>query len=368
MSTSRKKKGEVEITQGSGTLKDNTTVLQVPNVLDPNPAQIPDLQPRTEEPSPAEIPEAAEPSTEAAVINGGLPGVDVKNGVLTSKTSPAIQTTAVKKPTEIDPLGLAQADAFHEQQKSFADMMQDIRNDYQTRISDLDAEEKEQRSNAAWAGATQLAAALANMIGVGSFGAANQTIPTNFSQDWMRKADETRRRKELTKDRLSETRRQLETQLLNLRTQYRIAVAKNDIARAERQVRNEYYRAQAEHQRLMTAYYAAKTQAEKEATQQKAAEAKKKLDLLDAQIKSFEALAGQRDAAAYSSRTRADAQKDSVQNQNENRDKKTGQAVATDKAREDYWKERPRSGGGQSKSAQTSSGAKKQEDQYSEFE
>lgn len=69
---------------------------------------------------------------------------------------------------------------------------------------------------ARWAGASELAASLVNMIGVGSFGASNQQYHS-YSQDWMKKADEDYRQRLARVDNLRERQRAIQQQQLQMK-------------------------------------------------------------------------------------------------------------------------------------------------------
>ena len=90
-----------------------------------------------------------------------------------------------------------------EQTQYFADLLKQRGLD----VKKAEAEDAEltegERKAAAWTGATELAAAIANMVGVGSFNASNQKYHS-FSQDWMKKADENRKARRKRMDDLRE--------------------------------------------------------------------------------------------------------------------------------------------------------------------
>ena len=90
-----------------------------------------------------------------------------------------------------------------EQAQYFADLLKQRGLD----VKKAEAEDAEltegERKAAAWTGATELAAAIANMVGVGSFNASNQKYHS-FSQDWMKKADENRKARRKRMDDLRE--------------------------------------------------------------------------------------------------------------------------------------------------------------------
>ena len=69
-----------------------------------------------------------------------------------------------------------------------------------------------------WTGATELAAAIANMIGVGSFNAVNQQYHS-YSQDWMKKADADMKARRARIDNLRERQRAIQRQMDQVRLQ-----------------------------------------------------------------------------------------------------------------------------------------------------
>lgn len=93
------------------------------------------------------------------------------------------------------------------------------------REEDLAAAQKEDKiltradNNAAiWTAATEAAAAVANLIGVGSFNAANQKQPS-YSQEWMKRADANRRERQKRMDNLKERLDAADLQLANAKAQ-----------------------------------------------------------------------------------------------------------------------------------------------------
>lgn len=76
-------------------------------------------------------------------------------------------------------------------------------------------EEKVDKARTAYTGVTEMLTGLTNLIGVGN-GATNQTA-TNYSKDWMVKADENRKARESRTESYKERRRALQTQLDDLK-------------------------------------------------------------------------------------------------------------------------------------------------------
>lgn len=93
---------------------------------------------------------------------------------------------------------------------------------YKDELKRAELEDKKQQEidqkTVAWTGATELAAAIANMVGVGSFGASNQQHHS-FSQDWMKKADADAKLRQQRIDNIRERQRAMQQQGINLRLQ-----------------------------------------------------------------------------------------------------------------------------------------------------
>lgn len=102
-------------------------------------------------------------------------------------------------------------------------------NFYETVVKPIQVEQKQEEERdrilqaadnkiASLSGATELATALVNMVGVGSFDSANQA-PTTFSRDWMQKADADTKERRARIDALRNQQRVANMQLLQQKLQ-----------------------------------------------------------------------------------------------------------------------------------------------------
>ena len=98
----------------------------------------------------------------------------------------------------------------------FADIIAGSQRDAQAELAQEQQEIANKQKAARWTGAAELASSVANMIGVGSFNAANQQYKT-YSQDWMRQADADMRAHRAKVGNLRERQRAMQQQLLQLR-------------------------------------------------------------------------------------------------------------------------------------------------------
>lgn len=106
---------------------------------------------------------------------------------------------------------------------SFADMVNQYAENIRRAEDEGAAQVAASQRAARWAGATELASSIANLVAVGGHNAVSQQYRP-FSQDWMRKADQDARMNRMRIDNLRERRRAMQGQLANLRL--------NDAARA----------------------------------------------------------------------------------------------------------------------------------------
>lgn len=106
---------------------------------------------------------------------------------------------------------------------SFADMVEGYARNIRNAEAEGAAQVAADQRAARWAGATELASSIANLVAVGGHNAVSQQYRP-FSQDWMRKADQDARINRMRIDNLRERQRAMQGQLANLRL--------NDAARA----------------------------------------------------------------------------------------------------------------------------------------
>lgn len=129
--------------------------------------------------------------------------------------------------TDISAANQAYYDSLNEAQRQYRQRMDegftqfsDIINAENQRIADerarAEAENKATLQAARWTGATELAASVANLIGVGQFGASNQQYKP-YSQDWMKKADQDLKYNRARLDNMRDRQRALQQHMIQLR-------------------------------------------------------------------------------------------------------------------------------------------------------
>lgn len=137
----------------------------------------------------------------------------------------------------VDPTRAAIGDAYHQQEKSFADYLQGIKDDYERERQAAQQEVEQDQRAARWTGATELAAAIANMIGVGSANSVSQQHKT-YSQDWMRKADQDSRERRNRLENIRQRQRETELKIAQLRSQGGLALAQYDTNKRQQDIQN----------------------------------------------------------------------------------------------------------------------------------
>ena len=224
------------------------------------------------------------------------------------------ENLAPAKPLEstADPALVATAEAYRNMDKSFADLLQSQRDEYERKRLEGEQQVRDDQNAAKWTGLTELAASLANMIGVGEGNAVSQTYRPH-SQDWMQKADASIKEHRSRMDNLRQRQRETEQKIATLKSEGALALTK---ARVDLQKQ----RAEIEYRKSMTDYQNARTEAARQEALMKAQKA-------EAEIKAIEALANQRDASARGNLIRAGAtaqnaatRADEAANRNTNRD------------------------------------------------
>lgn len=101
-------------------------------------------------------------------------------------------------------------------ERDFTDIAQDIKNQYDEAQRENAIRSRADLNSAKYAGVTELASSIANLIGVGALGASNQTYQ-NYSQNWMQRADQERRARQARMDNIRERERQQRAQIAQLR-------------------------------------------------------------------------------------------------------------------------------------------------------
>lgn len=136
--------------------------------------------------------------------------------------------------------------ALDQSQQNYNNLMAKYNNDFAAMVqgeSDRIRKEQEEartmiqadQKAAQWSGLTELASSVANMIGVGSFNAANQQY-RSYSQDWMKKADQDLREHRYRMDNVRARQNALKQQQLNLQ----MGQAGQALARENERIKQQY--------------------------------------------------------------------------------------------------------------------------------
>ena len=169
-----------------------------------------------------------------ATINASTAETRLENGALSENKGPAETNTA-----EMDDVAQAKAksdeannaylqaieEANASNNKSFAEMVNDYYERMKTEEAQMQAEEKADRLATMTTGATELAANIINMLGVGELHASNQQYHS-YSQDWMKKADENIKEHRNRRANMQDVLQRLKRQQEELRTSSKIEEAK----------------------------------------------------------------------------------------------------------------------------------------------
>ena len=147
-----------------------------------------------------------------------------------------LATPKVATPSE-DPVRDALVDAYDKQNKSFVDYVQGMRNDYEREKAESEARVADAKRAARWAGATEVASSLANLIAVGNHNAVNQVYKTR-TQDWMQRADaEAKEHRNRLSD-LRQRQRDTELKMAQLRSSNDLALAQYDQNKRQQDITN----------------------------------------------------------------------------------------------------------------------------------
>jgi len=163
---------------------------------------------------------------------------DTTKAETTGTTDPTDPVDPVKKAKSFTEIGadIKQAyDDVYGEKGSFYNIVQDKRKQYEDAIEEEKKRRRIDYNTAKWTAVTEAAASLANLIGVGGYGASNQQYH-QYSQDWMKKADADSKERRQRIDRLREQQREMESQLEAGRLKGAIAVAQLDQAEREAEV------------------------------------------------------------------------------------------------------------------------------------
>ena len=211
-----------------------------------------------------------------------------------------------------DPAREAFVNAQEQDRRSFADLIQGMRDDYEREREAARVQLEADNNAAKYTGYTELGAAIANLIGVGNGNAVSQTYKP-FSQDWMKKADQDMREHRSRIDNLRQRQRDTEFKMAQMKSQQGLERAKFNMQLEQRRFENAYKKAQ-------IAYQQARTEAARQKAQQDAAKAQAEIARIQAQVAAYEAQARQRDASARASLQNAATRRLGQENQNRNRD------------------------------------------------
>ena len=160
-----------------------------------------------------------------------------KAGDATATPVSATAAAAAAAPKAGDAVREAIGKGYDLEQKSFADYLQSIKDQYDAERQEADDRIEADRRNARWAGATELAAGLANLIAVGDHNAVSQVYKSR-TQDWMEKADAELKER---RSRLSDLRKrqdEVRAQMNKVRADRDLALAKYDIDKRQQDITN----------------------------------------------------------------------------------------------------------------------------------
>lgn len=234
------------------------------------------------------------------------------------------QGTADLAENQPDLVQTAMMDAQDQERKSFADLLQSMRDDYNKAQAESDEQVKEDLNAAKWTGLTELAASLANLIGVGQGNAVSQQYKSH-AQDWMQKADQDMRERRSRLDNLRQRQRDTELKMSQLKASRSLELAKFEMQREQARLQNQY-------QMARIAYENARTDAARKKAEQDAREAEQKLKYIQSQVNAQEALVRQRNASASASMMNAATRRLGQENQNANRDITSAARASADNA------------------------------------
>jgi hypothetical protein len=141
-------------------------------------------------------------------------------------------------------IGNVVAAPYQRQNPAFADYVQSIA-DEQARVENetgglVDAE----RNAAKWTGLTEMAASIANLVGVGQGNAISQQYKS-YSQDWMQKADADARDR---RNRIQDVRKrqdEIRLKMQQLKSEENLALARYELERQQKAIENEMARQKA---------------------------------------------------------------------------------------------------------------------------
>lgn len=163
--------------------------------------------------------------------------------------NPATTTTTAP---EVDETRKAIEEGYRQQEAGINDILLQMNADMKAAEERDLAQQKAYQKAAAWTGAGELAAGLANLIGVGAFGSAHQQY-NNFSKDWMAKADEERKTRVARSDKMKDQLRTLNAQIAALKSGKATALANYDIKKRQADIQQQRADAQ-------NAYYVARSE------------------------------------------------------------------------------------------------------------
>lgn len=230
-------------------------------------------------------------------------------------------TAELAKKLENDEKALDEADESRRQSaRDILQGMADLIKDREKEYGDI---EKANDRAATWTGLTELAASMANLIGVGQGNAVSQQYHS-FSQDWMRKADADIKEHRSKLDDLRNRQRAIRQQYDTLELQ----MAKERAAATARRLNNAMSIEKLKYQQAYTQLLEARTNTEKQKAQNALNESEAKIRLIQSQI-------DRNDAQATAATTRANAAAGEAANRNTNRNKTSEARANRDNAQAD---------------------------------
>lgn len=288
------------------------------------------------EPKPREIPVKLSPEELVASQRAAADAI-LREPTNTAEAVAATQGAAALEENKPDAMRESFVNAQEAERKSFADLLQGMRDEYDRERDAAQAELKADSRAARFTGYTELGSAIANLIGVAEGDAVSQVYKP-VAQDWMKKADQDMREHRTRIDNLRQRQRDTELKMSQLKSQMNMERMKFDMQREKQRYENEL-------QKARIAYETARTEAARQKAQQDAAKADMELARIQAQIEAYEAQARQRDAAARASLSNAATRRLGQENTNRNRDITAAAQADANTALAESRRNRPASGG-----------------------
>lgn len=242
-------------------------------------------------------------TTEQPQVNIGTPDIKAPTPVLSqealdaqrtavkaAQAAPAPATEAPAAPTApvVDETRKALEEGLTQQYNNFYDIAQAKKTEMDAARERDAQQEQAYKKAAAWTGAGELAASLANLVGVGSFDSAHQQYKNTYSQDWMSKAEETRKARISRSENMKGQLDNLNAQLAQLKSGKAQALANYDYKKKQQDIAQQKADAYESYQVARTASLDAKNEVERARAAYWGAKSENEKAYYDARIKDLE--------------------------------------------------------------------------------